>query len=332
MIEKMLPQKIEISHRTIVFTVLFLISLFFLYQIRQILVLLFISLVFMSALNPTVTKMERIKIPRILAIIILYFSILAVFGLAVASIVPALVEQTASLIFRLPEYIQALQLPAIDQDFISLQINQLGSLPANLLKITVGVFSNLTGFLIVAVITFYFLVERKNLDRYLAILFGGDGKDKAEVFVDKLEHRLGGWVRAQLTLMIIIGVMTYIGLRLLGLEFALPFAILAGFLEIIPNIGPIVSATPAVLSGLFISPLTGLAVAALYFLIQQFENSLIVPQIMAKEVGIRPLIVIISLAVGAKIAGLLGLILAVPFVILIQIVASEFFTSEKFRA
>lgn len=330
MIETM-PRKVEISHRTIVFTILFLISLFFLYQIRQILVLLFVSFILMSALNPLVSKMEKIKIPRILAIIILYLSILAVFGLAVASIIPALVEQTASLISRLPEYIQALQMPAIDQDFISSQINQLGSLPTNLLKITISVFSNLTGFLIVAVITFYFLIERKNLDRYLAILFGGDGKDKAQVFIDKLENRLGGWIRAQLTLMVIIGVMTYIGLRLLGLEFALPFAILAGLLEIIPNIGPIVSAVPAILSGLVISPLTGLAVAALYFLVQQIENNLIVPQVMAREVGIRPLVVIISLAIGVKIGGFLGLVLAIPFVILIQAIASEFFASGALK-
>ncbi len=326
-----MPSKVEISHKTIIFTVFFLISLFFLYQIRQILILLFVSFIIMSALNPVVSKMEKLKIPRILAIIILYLSILTVFGLALAGVVPALVEQTTSLISRLPDYIQLLQLPRLDVDFISAQINQLGSLPASLLKVTMSIFSNLTGVLILAVLTFYFLIERKNLDRYLAILFGGDGKDKARVFVDKLEHRLGGWVRAQLTLMLIIGVMTYIGLRLLEIEFALPLAILAGLLEIVPNIGPIVSAIPAILSGLVISPLTGLAVAALYFLVQQIENNLIVPQIMAKEVGIRPLIVIISLAIGLKIGGFPGLVLAIPFVILIQIIASEFFASEKFK-
>lgn len=326
-----MPQKVEVSHKTIIFTVCFLVFLYFLFQIRQILVLLFVSFIFMSALNPTVKRMEKIKIPRILAIIILYFLILSVFGLSVASIVPALVEQTASLVARLPEYIQALNIPTIDHNGLAVQISQLGTLPANLVKITVAVFNNLTALLIGAVITFYLLIERKNLDHYLSVLFGGDGKDKASAFIDKLEYRLGGWVRAQLTLMLIIGVMSYIGLRLLGLEFALPLAIFAGILEIVPNIGPLIAAVPAILSGLTISPLTGLAVAVLYLLVQQVENSLIVPQVMAKGIGVRPLIIIVALAVGAKAGGLVGALLAIPLVILIRVVALEFFTSEKFH-
>ncbi|HUS59991.1 MAG TPA: AI-2E family transporter [Nevskiaceae bacterium] len=326
-----MPKKVEISHRTIIFTVLFLISLYFLYQIRQILVVLFISFVLMSAFNPVVNKLEKLKIPRLLGIIIVYLLVILGLGVSIAGVIPPLVDQTATLISRLPDYFQNLRLPAIDQDIISSQINQLGSIPANLLKITVNIFNNFTALLVIAVVTFYFLIERKNLDHYLAVLFGGDGKDKARAFIDKLERRLGGWVRAQLTLMVIIGVMSYIGLRLLGIEFALPLAILAGILEIVPNIGPVLSAIPAVLAGLVISPLMGLAVAALYFLVQQLENTLIVPQIMAREVGVRPLVVIISLAIGVELGGFIGVVLAIPFVLLLQIAFSEFFSSKRFK-
>jgi len=324
----MKPRKVEISHRTIIFSVFFLIGLAFLYQIRQILLLLFVSFILMSALNPTVCRLEKIKIPRVAAIIATYILIFITFGLLLASIIPALVEQTTSLVSHLPDYAQTFQLPVIDQNIISSQVNQLGSLPANLIRLTVNIFGNLTALLVVAVITFYFLIERKNLDYYLAILFGGDGKKRAKIFIDKLEHRLGSWVRAELSLMFIVGLMCYIGLRLLGVEFALPLAILAGILEIVPNIGPIVSAIPAVLSGLIVSPLMGLAAAALYFLVQQLENSLIVPQLMAHEVNVRPLAVIISLAIGLKVAGAAGAILAVPFVILIQVIVGEFFASR----
>ena len=326
-----MAKKVEISHRTIIFTVLFLISLYFLYQIRQILVVLFISFVLMSAFNPAVNKLEKLKIPRLLGIIIVYLLVILALGVSIAGVIPPLVDQTATLISRLPDYFQSLRLPAIDQDIISSQISQLGSIPANLLKLTVSIFNNFTALLVIAVVTFYFLIERKNLDHYLAVLFGGDGKDKAKTFIDKLEHRLGGWVRAQLTLMVIIGVMSYIGLRLLGIEFALPLAILAGILEIVPNIGPVLSAIPAVLAGLVISPLMGLAVVALYFLVQQLENTLIVPQIMARGVGVRPLVVIISLAIGLKLGGLVGVVLAIPFMLLLRITVSEFFSSERFK-
>jgi len=131
--------------------------------------------------------------------------------------------------------------------------------------------------------------------------------------------------------MTIVGVLSFVGLRLLGIEFALPLAILAGLLEIIPNIGPIVSAIPAVLSGLTVSPLMGLAVAALYFLIQQIENSIIVPRVMQKVVGVNPLVTILSLAIGFKLAGVAGAILAIPVVLVIQVATSEIFTSKRLQ-
>ena len=324
-----MPKKIEISHRTIIFTIFFLLLLWLLFQIRQILIVLFVSLVFMSAFNPTVNRLERFKIPRFLAIFVIYLLVFGVFALIIAGIIPSLVDQTAILISRLPQYTQSLGLPAFDHNFIAAQLNQLGSLPANLLKITIGVFNNLLGLFILAVITFYLLIERKNLDRYLLFLFGPNGEKKAKKFVDELEKKLGSWVRAQLALMVIVGLMSYLGLRLLGIDFALPLALLAAILEIVPNIGPTIAAIPAVLAGLAISPLMGLAVLALYFLIQQIENTFIVPQVMAKGIGLNPLITIIALAIGFKLAGVVGALLAIPVVLLIQVVASEFFPFIK---
>lgn len=327
----MMPKKVEISHRTIIFTVFFLILLWFLYQIRQILIALFVSVVLMAALNPLIDRLERLKFPRVLAILLIYIFIFSIFGVILAGVIPPLVDQTSTLISRLPEYAQTLGLPELDQNVIASQIKQLGSLPANILKITVSVFSNLVAVFTLMVITFYLLLERKNLDRYLLVLFGPDKEERAQNFVDEVERRLGGWVRAQATLMVIIGVMSYLGLRLLGIDFALPLALLAGVLEIIPNIGPTISAIPAVLAGLAISPMMAMAVAALYFLIQQVENAVIVPKVMQRETGVNPLITIISLIIGFKLAGVVGAVLAIPIVLLIQIVASEIFGSKRFQ-
>jgi len=326
-----MPEKIEISHRTIIFTVLFLIFLWFLFQIRQILIALFVSVVLMAALNPLVDRLERFKFPRVFAILFIYFFIFAVFGVILAGVIPPLIDQTATLISNLPRYAQILRLPEIDQDVITAQISQLGSLPANIVKITVSVFSNLIAIFALMVITFYLLLERKNLDRYLLVLFGPGREKQAEKFVDEVERKLGGWVRAQAILMMIVGIVTYLGLRLLGIDFALPLALLAGVLEIVPNIGPILSTVPAFLSGLAISPMMGLAVLALYFLIQQVGNAFIVPQVMMKEVGVNPLVTIISLVIGFKLAGIVGAVLAIPVVLLIQITASEVFASKRFQ-
>lgn len=326
-----MPKKIEISHRTIIFTIFFLIFLWFLWQIKRIIVGLFIALVLMAAINPIVDKLEKIKIPRVLGIVFVYVFIFAVVGLTIAGVIPPLVDQTSTLISRAREFIESLGIPAVDPRIIESQIGLLGSVPANLVKISVTIFTNLVTIFALLVITFYLLLERKNLSRYLHIIFGDDGERKAAKFIDQVEEKLGGWVRAELTLMVIVGAMSYLGLRLLGIDFALPLALLAGILEVIPNIGPAISAIPAVLAGLVISPLMALAVAALYFLIQQIENSLIVPQVMAKETGVNPLITIISLAIGFKIGGVVGAVLAIPVVLLIQVIASDVFSSERFR-
>lgn len=326
-----MPKKIEISHRTIVFTVFFLIFLWLLWQIIQIIIGLFVALILMAAINPAIDRMEKMKIPRVLGIILIYILILALVGLVIAGVIPPLVDQTSTLIARAPQLIEDLGILSIDPRIIESQIQQLGSIPANLVKISVEIFTNMVAIAALLVITFYLLLERKNLNRYLHILFGADGEKGAERFIDEIEKKIGSWVRAQLTSMVIIGILSYFGLRLLGIDFALPLALLAGLLEVVPNIGPVISSIPAILAGLAVSPLMALAVAALYFLIQQVESNFIYPQIVVREVGVNPLITIISLAVGFKLGGILGAVLAIPFVLLIQVIASEFFALERFK-
>jgi len=330
-----MPRKIEISHKTIIFTILFLLFLWLLYYLRGIIILLFFSLIFMSALNPLVNRLHRWHLPRALAIILIYVLIFSVIGVAIAGIIPALIDQTQALLTKLPEDFASFRWLGLSESMIDKQINQLvdklGVISGGVIKTFVGFFQNLINFIVFLVVSFYLLLQRKNLDNFLIKFLGSDGEEKGTRIVDKIEHRLGGWIRAEFLLMIIIGTLSYIGLRLLGIEFALPLAIFAGLLEIIPSIGPFVSAIPAVLAGLVISPVMALAVAALYFLIQQLENSLIVPQIMAKEVGINPLITILGLIAGFKLGGVVGAILAVPIILMIEIVFEEIAASETFK-
>ena len=327
-----MPRKVEISHKTIIFTVLFLLALWLVFQLREIILVVFVAIILMSALNPAVDRLEKMRLPRWLAILLLYILLFASLGLALSSIIPPLVEQTGNFFNRIILYLREVNLFGIDFKTLVPQLSsQIGSLSSDILRVTVGIFSNLTSLFFVLVITFYLLLERKNLNRYLLILFGEGGEKKAEAFIDKIENRLGSWVRGEAILMTIIGVMTYIGLRLLGIEFALPLAIVAGLLEVIPNIGPFASAVPAVFLALTISPVMALAVAALYFLIQQLEGSIIAPKIMQKAVGVNPLMVILSLAIGFKLAGVAGAVLAVPIVLVLQVVISELSSWDRFK-
>ncbi len=323
-----MPKKIEISHRTIIFIVFFLLFLWFLVQIRQIILLVYIAFILMAALNPLVTRLEKLRIPRPLSILFCYFFFLGILGLILGSLLPALVEQTRRLLERLPFLFGALDFAQINQSAISAQ---LGSLPGKLLKFIAGLFSNLVALFVLMVVAFYLLMERKRLSRYLLLLFGDHDKIQAEQIINKIEEQLGGWLRGQVVLSGIVGVMTYIGLRFLGVDFALPLSLLAALLEIVPNIGPVLSAVPAVLIGLAVSPFSGLAVVALYFLVQQIENYLIVPNVMKRAVNLRPLIVILSLMIGFKVGGILGAVLAVPTLLILRVIILEVASSKRFQ-
>ncbi len=163
----MQPTKIEISHRTIIFTFLFILCLWLVYQIKDILLILFVSCLAMAALEPSIRKLEHLRLPRGIAILLIYIFLVSFLGIAIAGITPPLIDQTAILINKLPALFKQVELLGIDKNLINGQISQLGSLPVNFLNFFVSLFSNVATGLVVAVLTFYLLLERKNLSLYL---------------------------------------------------------------------------------------------------------------------------------------------------------------------
>ena len=179
------------------------------------------------------------------------------------------------------------------------------------------------------VFTFYFLLERKHTEQFLRNTLGDGAAGQTIRVLQEVETRLGAWVNGELFLMGIVGASVYVGLTLLHVDFALPLAIIAGVLEIVPMIGPIVSAVPSVLVALTMSPILALSVVALYFIVQQVENNIFVPLVLRKSVGLSPVITIFSLMVGARLAGIVGAILAVPVVLVLQVVVRSFISSSS---
>jgi predicted PurR-regulated permease PerM len=179
------------------------------------------------------------------------------------------------------------------------------------------------------VLSFYLLVEWKTFVKLASSPFSGSQEKKVSNLIIKIEKGLGAWVRGQLALSIIVGVVTYIGLTILAVPYALPLALIAGIFEIIPLIGPIISAIPAILIGLTVSPAIALAAMALFIVVQQLENNLIVPMVMSKVVGLQPPVVIIALLIGAKLNGIGGAFLAIPVVIIAKIIFKEFLMAEE---
>ncbi len=322
-----MPTKVEISHKTIIFAVFFLLSLWFLYQIREIIFLVFVAFILMSAFKPWADFLEKYHVPRLVSVLLIYIVIILSIAYGASSVLPSVVNQSIHLGENLPKYLQSVApFLKIDQQVITQQVAPLGE---NVLKVTIGVFSNIITLFTLVIISFYLLIERENLKKYLSNITHENKAKKWVEIVSKIEEGLGAWVRGQVILAVTIGLATFIGLTIIGIPYTLSLAILAGILEIVPFIGPIISAIPAILVALTISPILALITIVVYFVIQQSESHIIVPLVMKQTVGLPPLVTIISLLIGAKIAGIGGALLAIPIVVAGATLISEYIKLQE---
>lgn len=182
-------------------------------------------------------------------------------------------------------------------------------------KIVSIVFGGLLSFILIVVLSFYLLVQEDGVGHFLGLI----SPVKHEKYVVDLWKRsqikIGKWMQGQFLLGILVGVLVYLGLVVLGIQNALLLAVLAAVFEIIPVFGPVIASIPAILSAFIDGGVTAsLLVIGLYVIVQQFESHLIYPLVVKKIVGVSPIIVILALIVGAKLAGFLGIVLSVPIV------------------
>ncbi|MCX7881035.1 MAG: AI-2E family transporter [Patescibacteria group bacterium] len=315
--------KFEISHRTIIFTLLFFVFLKFLWLIKDLIFSLFIAFIIMSALKPFVNFFEKIKISRYLSALIAILIFLGVFFSLIFFSLPPLIKETTLLFRQLPLLAESVFLNK--GSFLDLNsfFQSLPNLTNKIFDLIKGIFSNAVFLISTIFFSYYFTVEEDLIEKTLLKFFSQKkSKDIAGIF-EKVEKRLSHWLWGELTLMFLVGLMTYIGLQAIGMPYSLALAVLAGLFEVIPNLGPTISAVPAILIGLSSSSFLGVANLALYFIVQQVENNFLVPLVMKKAVGLNPIITMMALIIGGKIAGVLGVLLAVPTAIFLETVLME---------
>ena len=316
-------QTINISTSTILRVILILLALVFLYLIRDILMVVFVAIVIAAAINGPVSWLQRHKVPRLLGVIFIYLLLLLFLALIVTLIFPPLAEQIKQLAIYFPEFMEKIGLSVQEwwgkyrlegnlQTFLDKISNKLAQATSSVFATIIGLFGGLLSAIIILVISFYLAVQEKGAKRFLVSLTPKEHQGYLAGLIERIESKIGGWLRGQLLLMLIVGLLTYIGLYFLGVKYALTLALIACLLEIVPYIGPILAAVPAVILAFFQSPFLALLVIILYIVIQQLENYIIYPQVMKKAVGLNPIIIIVAMLIGAKLMGILGMILAVP--------------------
>jgi len=321
--------KFEISHRTIIFTVFFLLFLKFLWIIRDLLFSLFIAFILTSALRPALNRLVRLKIPRVLAAFLVYFSFLTLVGSLLSVIFPPLIKETIQLSRHFPLIVEQLT-AGFSYSFFNWQslFQYLPTATNQVFNLITGFFSNAIWLISTLFFSFYFLVEEDAIKKILANFFAEEKTKTVVDFLNLLEKRINNWFWGEIVLMFVVGSLNYIGLTLIGIKYALPLAVLAGLLEVVPNLGPTLAAIPASLVGFSQSPFLGVSALAVATLVQQLENNLIVPLVMKKAVGLNPIITLMALIIGGKLAGVLGVLLSVPVVVVLKTFFLEFLNKK----
>lgn len=310
----MLEKIVLFKENQIIKAILFALVLFLLFETRTILMLLFTSYILMSSLLPFVKALEKNKIPKTLAIAIPFFIFISIIVLLVVSVVPFINLEIRHMFIKFPSYLQkATNTLGIDL-FGQGIVPEVTTLGRNALKVTTRVFEGLLSFVTIFVITFYLLLDYQRIHKAIVNLFPENKHNKVSQTLEKIEDQLGSWLLGQLILSVSMGVIIWILLSFLRLEFALPLAVIAGLLEFLPTIGPIIASIPAIIVGFTVSPTMAVTIAIAFTLIQFMETHVLVPNIMRKALGIHPIIIIISIITGGKLLGVLGALLAVPFV------------------
>lgn len=311
-------RKIEISPKTIIFTTLFILGLYFLWMLKDLIFSLFIAFILMSALKPMVNWFQIHRVPRPLAAVLVYVTFLGVFSYLISLIIPPIVIETTSLIKNLPFILE--RLTPMYGTWINFQSlgTYVPSVTTQAFQIVSSFFSNAIFIISTLFFGFYLLLEENIVRRALTTFLDDEQADKVNQIFTLAEKRMTAWFWGEITLMLVVGFFTFLGLNLIGIKYALALAVIAGLLEAVPNIGPVISAIPAVIIAASVSPFMASATLALYFIIQQLENQLIVPIIMKRAVGLDPIVTLIALVIGGKIGNVIGVLLAIPAVLFLQ--------------
>lgn len=312
----------------------FAIALFIVWELRQVLLLVFAVVVFATALNSLVNRLQRFGLKRGGAVLLAIVTLLVLAILFVALIVPPFITQAQQLVELVPKGFDRIQLwfdqmqqmiPGYSQYLPGVDdlVRQAQPLATRVLGNFFALFSNaltvLLNLLLMLILTIMVLINPQPYRRGFIALFPSFYRRRVDQILSLCEVSLVNWIIGILINMVVIGVVSGIALLILGVPLVLANALFAGLLEAIPNVGPVLSVIPPIAVALLDAPWKALAVLIIYIVIQQLEQYVLVPVVMSRQVAILPAVTLISQVIFAIFFGFLGLFLAIPLVIVGQI-------------
>lgn len=330
---------IEINTGTILRFVLVILFFIFLYILKDVLIIFLFALIIASAISPFANWLDEKGFPRLLGVLLLYLVILFLIVGVLSLIIPYVSQDINQLTSTLPQLVTKVStsLDKVQQgspqylDFISEIQNILQGFSdylqqsaQSIIGLIISIFGGVASAIAILIISFYLSVTKKGIESFLGSIVPEKYEDYAIHLWKRAELKVGLWLQGQLLLGLVMGLLVYVGLSLMGIKFALILGFLAAILEIVPIVGPVLAAIPAIIIAFLLSPALGLWVIVFYVIVQQLENHLLVPVVLGKTVGLNPVVVIIALLTGQQLAGIPGMILSVPVATIIVEMMEDF--------
>lgn len=340
MLEK--TMNINISIWTILKIASVIIGLVLVYYLREVFVMIFVAFMLASLIDPLADWFEEHKIPRGLSVLLICAVLLGLFVGMIILLIPPILDQIAAFSRDFAGYWERISMSFasfeqwgaekgisenIQKSIESLEENIAGWISGLFATVT-GIIGSIAAFIVVLVMTFYMVVEEESIKRIIQNFLPEKRWNYALTRGSEVKRKLGSWLRGQFVLCFIIGLFVYVGLLILDVDYALALGVFAGLTEMIPYVGPVLGAIPAVFLAFAESPIKAFFVIIFYFIIQQLENHLLVPKVMQKATGINPVISIIALLIGVKLAGFVGVLLAIPLTTAASVFVKDFYSKK----
>jgi predicted PurR-regulated permease PerM len=315
-----------------------------LYLARQALLLVYLSALIAIGLAPFMRLLERRGVlwrprpmSRTAAVVLVYLVVLALGAAALLMIVPTLLGQAQAFAASVPDLLHRSQSWLVERGVLPRELSMqevvrrapvgadaVGTIVSTLWGVVGGIFGVAT----ILVLSFYLLVETDALFRTFIRLVPRPRRQHVREIAAQITEKVSAWLGGQVLVAAIIGSTAAVGLALLGVPYFYVLALIAAVGELIPYLGPLLAAIPAVAVASSVSWQLAIAVVVFYFVQQQFENYLVVPRLMSSQVGLSPVAVIVALLVGASLYGVLGAILAIPTAAILQVLVHELVPAE----
>jgi len=314
-------QTLDISWGAILKVSLALFCFYIIYLVRDILVLSIFGLMLSVLFNPAIDFLQRHRLPRFLAVAFLYLSIFVILSLLIYLLFPAIFIEIKQLSLFFPQYFEKISPPlrglgveAFEsmESFITALGEFLQKASADIFSAISAIFGGIGSAIFIIAVAFFISLEEGGVERFLALIIPKVKEDSALEIWKECQAKVSGWFGSRILSSIFVAILSFIAFKLFNVRYAFTLSILTGILEIIPLLGPIIAGMIAFFFVVLDSWLKAFFVLGALLLIQQIEGNILTPFLTQKFIGLPPVLVLISLAVGGRLLGVLGAILAIP--------------------